>query len=222
MRADRRTGGTCGHVRAALYDSSGPFGPSPLPPARLLTRHKACESASRARNLQSSTHRIRWQQVSYRQPKLSPALLPCAGGSLGAEQSPLRGQSSLPGQATLTGQTSLTGQSPLQSSALPSSRGSGPRIYVGGIPTAVSETMIRQHFSQWGQVGSPLHLFWPLLCPPALLPTSECVHSARGKRFTLRYVSALVVLRCTVIWQYSDLPVACAGDRLLLPQGQVP
>ena len=71
----------------------------------------------------------------------------CAGGSLG-EQSPLRGQSSLLGQASLPGQSSL------QSSALPSSRGSGPRIYVGGIPTAVSETMIRQHFSQWGQVGA--------------------------------------------------------------------
>lgn len=73
----------------------------------------------------------------------------CAGGSLG-EQSPLRGQSSLPGQASLQAQSSL------QSSALPSSRGSGPRIYVGGIPTAVSETMIRQHFSQWGQVGIPI------------------------------------------------------------------
>ena len=69
-----------------------------------------------------------------------------AGGSLG-ELSPLRGQSSLPGQS------SLQGQSPLPASTLPSSRGSGPRIYVGGIPTAVSETMIRQHFSQWGQVG---------------------------------------------------------------------
>ncbi|CAL5224065.1 g6690 [Coccomyxa viridis] len=75
-----------------------------------------------------------------------PILLPqTTGGSLG-EPSPLRGQSSLPGQASLPGQSSL------QSSALPSSRGSGPRIYVGGIPTAVSETMIRQHFSQWGQV----------------------------------------------------------------------
>ena len=69
-----------------------------------------------------------------------------AGGSLG-EQSPLRGQSSLPGQSC------LQGQSPLPASTVPSSRGSGPRIYVGGIPTAVSETMIRQHFSQWGQVG---------------------------------------------------------------------
>ena len=68
------------------------------------------------------------------------------------EQSPLQGQSSLPGQ------TSLQAQSLLQSSALPSSRGSGPRIYVGGIPTAVSETMIRQHFSQWGQVGANTHL----------------------------------------------------------------
>ena len=31
-------------------------------------------------------------------------------------------------------------------------KGRGPRIYVGGIPTAVSETMVRNHFSQWGQV----------------------------------------------------------------------
>ncbi len=80
-----------------------------------------------------------------------------AGGSLG-EQSPLRGQSSLPGQS------SLQGQSPLPTSALPSSRGSGPRIYVGGIPTAVSETMIRQHFSQWGQVGrTATWSYWKLV-----------------------------------------------------------
>ncbi|BDA47370.1 probable DAZ-associated protein 1 at N-terminal half [Coccomyxa sp. Obi] len=32
-------------------------------------------------------------------------------------------------------------------------KGRGPRIYVGGIPTAVSETMVRNHFSQWGQVA---------------------------------------------------------------------
>ena len=32
-------------------------------------------------------------------------------------------------------------------------KGKGPRIYVGGIPTAVSETMVRGHFNQWGQVG---------------------------------------------------------------------
>ncbi|KAK9836094.1 hypothetical protein WJX81_000636 [Elliptochloris bilobata] len=31
-------------------------------------------------------------------------------------------------------------------------KGKGPRIYVGGIPTAVSETMVRGHFNQWGQV----------------------------------------------------------------------
>ena len=74
-----------------------------------------------------------------------------AGRSLG-EQSPLRGQSSLPGASSLQAALSAQGASPLQPSALPSSRGSGPRIYVGGIPTAVSETMIRQHFSQWGQV----------------------------------------------------------------------
>ncbi|CAK0732520.1 hypothetical protein CVIRNUC_000142 [Coccomyxa viridis] len=72
-------------------------------------------------------------------------------GSLG-EQSPLRGQSSLPGASSLQAALSAQGASPLQPGALPSSRGSGPRIYVGGIPTAVSETMIRQHFSQWGQV----------------------------------------------------------------------
>ena len=33
-------------------------------------------------------------------------------------------------------------------------KGKGPRIYVGGIPTAVSETMVRGHFNQWGQVLS--------------------------------------------------------------------
>jgi len=35
-------------------------------------------------------------------------------------------------------------------------KGKGPRIYVGGIPTAVSETMVRGHFNQWGQVLPPL------------------------------------------------------------------
>ncbi len=37
-----------------------------------------------------------------------------------------------------------------------SGMGSGPRIYVGGIPTAVSETMVRNHFTQWGQVRALL------------------------------------------------------------------
>ena len=37
-------------------------------------------------------------------------------------------------------------------------RGSGPRVYVGGVPTAVSETMVRAHFSQWGQV---LDVYFP-------------------------------------------------------------
>lgn len=31
-------------------------------------------------------------------------------------------------------------------------QGTGPRIYVGGIPTAVSETMVRNYFSRWGKV----------------------------------------------------------------------
>lgn len=43
-----------------------------------------------------------------------------------------------------------------------SNRGSGPRIYVGGIPTAISETMVRNHFMQWGQVIRP-----PFTEPPA-------------------------------------------------------
>jgi hypothetical protein len=38
-------------------------------------------------------------------------------------------------------------------------RGSGPRIYVGGIPTAVSETMVRNHFTQWGQVRAASYPF---------------------------------------------------------------
>ena len=37
-------------------------------------------------------------------------------------------------------------------------RGSGPRVYVGGVPTAVSETMVRAHFSQWGAV---LDVYFP-------------------------------------------------------------
>jgi hypothetical protein len=31
-------------------------------------------------------------------------------------------------------------------------RGRGPRIYVGGVPNAVSETMVRNYFLRWGQV----------------------------------------------------------------------
>lgn len=31
-------------------------------------------------------------------------------------------------------------------------QGAGPRIYVGGIPNAVSETMVRKYFSNWGKV----------------------------------------------------------------------
>jgi len=43
-------------------------------------------------------------------------------------------------------------------------KGRGPRIYVGGIPTAVSETMVRNHFSQWGQViGFPMKIFCLLM-----------------------------------------------------------
>ena len=33
-------------------------------------------------------------------------------------------------------------------------QGAGPRIYVGGIPNAVSETMVRVYFSNWGKVRS--------------------------------------------------------------------
>lgn len=32
-------------------------------------------------------------------------------------------------------------------------QGAGPRIYVGGIPNAVSETMVRKYFANWGKVG---------------------------------------------------------------------
>ena len=32
-------------------------------------------------------------------------------------------------------------------------QGAGPRIYVGGIPNAVSETMVRKYFSSWGKVS---------------------------------------------------------------------
>ena len=31
-------------------------------------------------------------------------------------------------------------------------KGAGPRIYVGCIPNAVSETMVRNYFSNWGKV----------------------------------------------------------------------
>lgn len=32
-------------------------------------------------------------------------------------------------------------------------QGAGPRIYVGGIPNAVSETMVRKYFANWGKVS---------------------------------------------------------------------
>lgn len=32
-------------------------------------------------------------------------------------------------------------------------KGLGPRIYVGGIPSALSQTMIRNHFIQYGKVS---------------------------------------------------------------------
>lgn len=49
-----------------------------------------------------------------------------------------------------------TGSVPAESSAASQSRlpqGAGPRIYVGGIPNAVSETMVRKYFAIWGKVG---------------------------------------------------------------------
>lgn len=36
-------------------------------------------------------------------------------------------------------------------------QGAGPRIYVGGIPNAVSETMVRNYFSNWGKVSFCWH-----------------------------------------------------------------
>ena len=63
-------------------------------------------------------------------------------------------------------------------------KGRGPRIYVGGIPTAVSETMVRNHFSQWGTVldvvsmrHSHLHIMYRephLDCRRTCLPSHTC------------------------------------------------
>ena len=36
--------------------------------------------------------------------------------------------------------------------AVATAKGLGPRIYVGGVSTAISQTMIRNHFSQYGKV----------------------------------------------------------------------
>ena len=56
-----------------------------------------------------------------------------------------------------TGKAVSEGSSGLRSAA---PQGAGPRIYVGGIPNAVSETMVRKYFSNWGKVRSPTqHLF---------------------------------------------------------------
>ena len=43
-------------------------------------------------------------------------------------------------------------------------QGAGPRIYVGGIPNAVSETMVRNYFSNWGKVCTSCLAPATLLC----------------------------------------------------------
>jgi hypothetical protein len=55
----------------------------------------------------------------------------------------------LAGPAAGTDNSSGASESGLRS-AVP--QGAGPRIYVGGIPNAVSETMVRKYFSNWGKV----------------------------------------------------------------------
>lgn len=57
-------------------------------------------------------------------------------------------------------------------------KGKGPRIYVGGIPTAVSETMVRGHFNQWGQVTHwHLHSCEAVIGAQKIVGWSGAVHS---------------------------------------------
>ena len=57
-------------------------------------------------------------------------------------------------------------------------KGRGPRIYVGGIPTAVSETMVRNHFSQWGQVTTKCPLMhMEGVCVDLIFMSPGCIWS---------------------------------------------
>lgn len=53
-------------------------------------------------------------------------------------------------------------------------QGAGPRIYVGGIPNTVSETMVRNCFSNWGKVCGSCPLQMHVLVPDH---TSTCINS---------------------------------------------
>ena len=57
-------------------------------------------------------------------------------------------------------------------------QGAGPRIYVGGIPNAVSETMVRNYFSNWGKVRCMLVQVETTLtrCMPALQMCTHLLH----------------------------------------------
>lgn len=70
---------------------------------------------------------------------------PSSSGNLHQSLGVVAGSDSNPN----TGKAVSEGGSVLRSTV---PQGAGPRIYVGGIPNAVSETMVRKYFSNWGKV----------------------------------------------------------------------
>ena len=56
------------------------------------------------------------------------------------------------GLGLFAGQGPDVGSSDAGSSRPSLLQGAVPRIYVGGIPNAVSETIVRNYFSNWGKV----------------------------------------------------------------------
>ena len=98
-------------------------------------------------------------------------------------------------------------------------KGRGPRIYVGGIPTAVSETMVRNHFSQWGQVTTKVSsnakgrgLFEPHLHEPRL----QLVMPALPSRYEPIDYTLILIQQYTRI---DSRVLHTAGGGLLLSQG---
>lgn len=98
----------------------------------------------------------------------------------------------LAGPAAGTDNSSGASESGLRS-AVP--QGAGPRIYVGGIPNAVSETMVRKYFSNWGKVrsltGSKQYSqcrsvkFVPVTCPLPWLCAVSQMQCILGNRFCM-------------------------------------
>ena len=93
-------------------------------------------------------------------------------------------------------------------------KGKGPRIYVGGIPTAVSETMVRGHFNQWGQVLPPPAQRVACVARRRLL----CWNGLKGPEANDRRKCVAPVQQCTM--PCPNQAAWLAGRRRLLSDGQ--